>query len=232
LPEVAATLAPLIGRETVVVPLLNGMEAPEVLAAALGPDCVLGGLCGIVSFVVEPGHVRHAASEPFVMFGSLDGKPLSSRAERLREAFQQAGVKADIAPDILHAMWSKFLFITPMSAIGALTRLPIGSWRVQPEPRQVAVQMLREMISVAAHRGVSMGDEAVDRTLQRFDALAPESTSSLQRDVMNGLPSEHDAQLGAVVRMAHAAGVPVPVCETLNAILLPQERQARAKSPN
>lgn len=226
LAEAAAIMKPLIAARTIVVPLLNGMEAPEILSGALGSPHVLGGLCGIVSFIVEPGHIRHAATEPFVMFGELD-QPTSARAERLREAFAQSGVQADVAPDIVHAMWSKFLFITPMSAIGALTRLPIGEWRSQPETREVAVLMLREMTEIALRRGVRLSDDAIDRILQRFDALPPESTSSLQRDVMNGLPSELDAQLGAVLRMAGESGSSAPVCEMLYALLLPQERRAR-----
>ena len=226
LAEAAAIMKPLINPGTMVVPLLNGMEAPEILSGALGAPHVLGGLCGIVSFIVEPGHIRHAATEPFVMFGELD-QPLSARAERLREAFEQSGVKADIADDVVHAMWSKFLFITPMSAIGALTRMPVGEWRSQPETREVSVLVLREMIEIASRRGVRLSEEDIDRTLQRFDALAPESTSSLQRDVMNGLPSELDAQLGAVLRMAGECASAVPVCEMLYALLLPQERRAR-----
>lgn len=229
IPEAAERVKPLVGPETIVVPLENGMEAPEQLAAVFGPEHVLGGLCGIVAYIVEPGHIRHAGVEPFVMFGELDGRP-SVRAERLREEFVRAGVKADPSQDIRHAMWSKFLFITPMSGIGALTRVPIGVWRAMPEPRALAVRAIHEIIAVAAARGVTLGDEAVDRTLARYDGLPPEATSSLQRDVMEGKPSELDAQLGAVARMARAAGVATPVCDFLLAMLLPQEARARGQA--
>ena len=123
-------------------------------------------------------------------------------------------VRIDIAPDIQRSMWSKFLFIAPMSTIGALTRGPIGVWRSIPESREIAVRALREMVAVAAARGVDLGADAVDRTLERYDAMSPESTSSLQRDIMVGKPSELDAQAGAIVRMGRDAGVPTPVCES------------------
>jgi 2-dehydropantoate 2-reductase len=230
IPEAAERAKPLVGPDTIVVPLENGMEAPEQLAAVFGPQHVLGGLCGIVAYIVEPGHIRHAGVDPFVMFGELDGRA-SERAERLRQEFTNAGVKADPPQDIGHAMWSKFLFITPMSGIGALTRVPIGVWRAMPEPRGLAARAMQEIIAVAAARGVTLGDDAVGRTLARYDGLPPEATSSLQRDVMEGKPSELDAQLGAVARMARASDVATPVCDFLLAMLLPQEARARTAAP-
>jgi 2-dehydropantoate 2-reductase len=226
IPEAAEKAKPLIGEDTVAVPLENGMEAPDQLARVFGRDHVLGGLCGIVSFIVAPGHIKHAAIEPFVMFGELDNSR-TERVKRLQKAFEGAGIKADISDDILRSMWSKFLFIAPMSAVGALTRVPIGVWRSIPETREVAVRALREMVALATARGVNLGDDAVERTLQRYDAMSPDSTSSLQRDIIEGKPSELEAQAGAIVRMAREAKIATPVCEALYALLLPQERKAR-----
>ena len=226
IPEAAAKLAPMLGPETMVVPFENGIDAPDVLAPIVGRERVVGGLCGIVSFVVEPGHIRHVAAEPFVMFGELDNRP-SDRIERLRATFAGAGVKADVPQDIQRSMWTKFLFIAPLSGIGALTRVPIGVWRVMPEVRAIVDQALREIIAIASARGIDLGDDAIQRTWDRYEGLAPESTSSLQRDVMDGKPSELDAQLGAAVRLAHESGVAAPVTEMIYHCLLPQERAAR-----
>ncbi len=224
IPDAVARVQPMIGPETMVVPLENGIDAPDVLAPIVGREQVLGGLCGIVSFIVEPGHIRHTAAEPFVMFGELDNRS-SERGQRLCDAFRAAGVKADVPPDILHSMWTKFLFIAPMSAIGALTRVPIGEWRTMPELRAIAEESLREMIALAKARGVDPGDDALQRTMDRYDNLAAASTSSLQRDVMEGKPSELDAQIGAVVRLANESGVAAPVSSMLYHLLLPQERR-------
>jgi 2-dehydropantoate 2-reductase len=224
--EAAARLAPMIGADTAVVPLENGIDAPEILSAIVGREHVLGGLSGIVSYVVARGHIRHAATEPFVMFGELDNRP-SARTARLRDTFLRAGVKADIPADIHRAMWSKLLFITTLSGIGALTRVPVGVWRAMPEVRLAADLSLREVAAVAKARGVDLGPAAIDTTWARYDGLAGSSTSSLQRDVMEGKPSELEAQLGAVVRLGKEAGVPTPVTELLYQCLLPQERRAR-----
>ena len=228
-PEVAPSLKPLLGPETAVVPLENGIEAPDDLVRALGSDNVLGGLCAIVSFVVEPGHIRHAATDPIVAFGELDNRR-SARAERLLAAFRHAGINnADIPPDIHRSLWTKFVFITPMSAIGAVTRVPVGVWRNIPETRELATKAVREVMALATAKGVTLAPDALELTMKRYDGLPPESTASMQRDVMEGRPSELEAQVGAVVRMAAELNVPVPIHDTFYAALLPQERKARGE---
>jgi 2-dehydropantoate 2-reductase len=136
------------------------------------------------------------------------------------------GVTAEVPEDIHRSMWTKFLFIATLSGIGALTRVPVGTWRTMPEVRELVTRSLREVVALAASRGIDLGADAVEKTWQRYDALAPTSTASLQRDVMEGKPSELDAQIGAVVRLAKERGLPVPVAELIYGALLPQERIA------
>ncbi|HEV8435876.1 MAG TPA: 2-dehydropantoate 2-reductase, partial [Thermoanaerobaculia bacterium] len=225
---VAPSLKPLLGPETAVVPLENGIEVPDDLIRGLGPANVLGGLCAIVSFVVAPGHIRHAASDPIVAFGELDNRR-SERAERLLLAMRNAGINADIPADIQRSLWTKFVFITPMSAIGAVTRVPIGVWRNVPETRELATNAVREVMTLAAAKGVTLAPDALELTMKRYDGLAPESTASMQRDVMDGRPSELEAQVGAVVRMGAALNVPTPINDVFYAALVPQERKARGE---
>jgi 2-dehydropantoate 2-reductase len=228
IPEAAAAMRPMMGTDSIAIPLANGLEAPEQLAAALGREHAGGGLCGIVSFVVGPGHIRHAGVDPFVNFGELDNT-VSARLERLRDAFARAGVTVDIPPDIHRSMWTKFLFIAVLSGVGSATRVPAGVWRAMPEPRALAEGAAGEIVAIAAARGITMAPDAVSRTLERIDSLPLDSTASMQRDVLEGKPSELDAQLGAVVRLGRATGVPTPVFSTLYAALLPQERRARGE---
>ena len=117
IPDAAKSIVPMIGADTIVVPLENGIDAPDVLIPIVGREHVAGGLSAIVSFIVEPGHIRHAAVEPMVMFGELDNTR-SERIERLRQAFAQANVNAEVPPDIHRSMWTKFLFIAALSGIG------------------------------------------------------------------------------------------------------------------
>lgn len=227
LPEAAAAMRPLVGPETVVLPLLNGVEAPEVLAAALGPEPVLGGLCKVSAYKAAPGLIRHVGIEPEVVFGELDGRR-TPRIARLEQAFAACrGVKATVPPDIRAAMWAKLTFIAAFSAVGAVTRAPAGVIRRLPETRRLLEAAMREIVAVAQGIGVALSDEAVDQALAFTDRMEPQVTASMQRDIMEGRPSELEAQVGVVVRFGRQAGVPTPVNAFLYAALLPQERRAR-----
>jgi len=227
-PEAARAMRPLVGPETFVVPLENGVEAPDQLAAVLGAEHVLGGLCRIVSFVVEPGHVRHAGLEPYVALGELDNRP-GERAERLRDAFTQAGVNAEIPADIQVAIWEKFLFIASFSGVGAVTRAPAGVLRSLPETRRMLEAAMREVLAVAQARGIGMTEEAVSRTMALIDGLPEAGTASMQRDIIGGQPSELESQNGAVVRLGQEVGVDVPLHGFMYRCLLPLELRARGE---
>ena len=226
IPEAIAHLRPILHKETAVIPLENGLTAPDDIARILGREHAMGGLCGIFSFIVEPGHIKHAGVEPFVNFGELDNRR-SDRALRILDAFEKASIKAEIPPDIHRSLWTKFLFIAPFSAMGATSRVPVGVWRSMPESRALVETLVRELLALASARKISLAENAFELTMQRYDGLDPSATPSLQRDVMEGKPSELDAQLGAVVRMARESGVAVPAFESLYAALLPQEKIAR-----
>lgn len=226
--EAARTMAPLIGPDTFVVPLQNGVEAPAQLAAVLGPEHVLGGLCGTLSWLTGPGRIRSVGEVHFVRLGELDNRP-SERAERLRSALERAGVKAEIPSDIERALWEKFLFVVSLGGVGAVTRAPIGVLRSLPETRRMLEQCMREILSVAGARRVSMGDTVVAGTLSFIDSLAPAGTTSLQRDIAEGRPSELDAWNGAVVRLGRDAGVETPLHEFICHALRPLELKARGE---
>jgi 2-dehydropantoate 2-reductase len=131
--------------------------------------------------------------------------------------------------DIHAALWMKFLFITPCSGIGALTRAPIGVWRRLPETRQMSEQAVHEVLAVAHARGIVLPADALHTTLGRLDSVSPEATASMQRDIMAGRPSELEAQIGAVVRLGQAAGVATPLHAFIYGSLLPMERRARGQ---
>jgi 2-dehydropantoate 2-reductase len=226
--EVAEAMRPLVGPTTCVVPLQNGVEAPGQLAAVLGASQVVGGLCGLASFVVAPGHIRHAAAEPFVKFGELDNRP-SARLDHLRHTFVRAGVTTEIPSDIQRELWMKFLFITPCSGLGALTRSPIGIWRSVPEARQMSEQAMHEVLAVGHARGIALPADALRTILAQVDSVSPEVTVSMQRDVMAGRPSELDAQIGAVVRLGQEVRVATPLHAFIYGSLLPLELRARGQ---
>jgi len=226
--EAAEAIWPMIGPETFVLPLQNGLEAPTKLSEVIGELHVLGGLCGLFCYVAGPGHIVHGGTDPFVKFGELDNSR-SQRVEQLLEIFKRAGVNAEIPADIQVAMWMKFLTITAWSGLGAVTRAPAGIWRSLPETRRMAEQSLQEIIAVAAAYDIALPENTLEMTMAIYDSLVPQSTASLQRDVMQGRPSELEAQIGAVVRFGQKADVPTPWHSFIYNSLLPMELRARGE---
>jgi 2-dehydropantoate 2-reductase len=227
-PEAAEAMRRLCRPGTAVVPLQNGVDAPAQLAAVLGRDAVLGGLCQIVSFIAAPGHIRHTGIEPYIAFGELNGQP-SQRAEALRDAFERAGVRAEIPADIQLAMWDKFLFISAFGGVGAVTRAPAGAMRTVPETRQMLRAALLEVVAVARAQGVDLVEAAVERKMAFIDGMPEGATASMQRDIIAGRASELETQSGAVVRLGSERGVATPVHHFIYQSLLPQELRARGK---
>jgi 2-dehydropantoate 2-reductase len=228
-PEAALELRPALRADGVVLPLQNGVEAADQLAAAVGRERVLGGLCRIMSYVAGPGHIRHAGVPPRLELGELDGRR-TERVERVRGAFERCqGVSVDVPANVQVALWEKFLFIAPFSAVGAVTRMAAGGIRSVRETRRLLEDAMREVVELARARGVSLPDDAVERTLRFVDALPADATASMQRDILEGRPSELESQTGAVVRLAAEAGLSVPANRFLYASLLPSERRARGE---
>jgi 2-dehydropantoate 2-reductase len=228
--EAAAAIRPLVGPDTAVIPLQNGVEAPDQLAAVLGPNHVLGGLCTIIAAIIAPGHVRHTGIEPHILFGELDNRP-SQRAEQLRQAFAQAGVQATIPPDIHAALWGKFLFVTSWGSVGAITRAPVGVIRTLPETRAMLEQAMNEIYQVAQASSIHLPAAIIAERMAFIDSLPPAGTTSMQRDIAAGRLSELEEQTGAVVRLGRAANVATPLYHFIYSSLLPLDLQARGHLP-
>ncbi len=207
----ARAILPMVGPDTLVVPLQNGVEAPDQLAAILDPSNVLGGLCAIVAFQASPGHIKHSGANPLIRFGHLDNRP-DPRVNALSEIFNHcSGVKSSIPDDVLVAMWLKFMLITPWSGLGAVSRAPLGVLLEQPETCDLLIQATDEIYRLGLARGVALPADSVDRTMATLQEIPPNSTTSMQRDLVRGRPSELDAQNGAVVRLAYEIGFDAPL---------------------
>lgn len=229
LPPLADVLPPMVGPETSVFGLQNGVEAADILSAFVPPSHVLGGTCRIISFVEGPGVIRHVGIDPTLTIGErAGGGGGSSRIQSVAEALDNArGLSVEITDDIEAALWRKFLLFAPMSGLGSITQAPIGVFRSLAEPRSLLVSAVQEVFDLARARGVGLLAESVAQTLQCIDELPADGTTSLQRDFRDGARTEIEALSGAVVRLAAEAGVPVPVHTFFYSALLPLELKAR-----
>ncbi len=227
--EAGRSLAPLVGPDTAVIPLENGVEAPSLLAEILGPKHILGGLCRIFSTRVAPARIRHDGLEPTLLFGEL-GRENTDRVHRIRAALESTKGMTVTTPDNVEtALWEKFLFVAPLGGVGALVREPADVLRAVPETRAILRSAMDEILAVGQKRNIAIGPDAAERAMRLVDALPRDATASMQRDIIEGRPSELEYQTGTVVRYGQESAVPTPVNSTVYGALLPSELRATGR---
>lgn len=222
LPELCA----MAGPHTVVVPLLNGVGAWDVLIRALGEQRVVGGIIYVNSWVAAPGVIKQLGPLARVVLGERGGGE-RARLTRLAELLARTGISCEVVPDVLRRNWEKFLGFEPMALVGALSRSPIGVFRAAAATRGILLALMEEVAELGRARGVALDPGAVARRVQIIDGLAEDATISLQRDLMAGRPSELMEQSVALLATARKLGVPMPVHELYVPLLELQERAAR-----
>ena len=202
-----------------VVSLQNGVDKDDVLAAAVGRERVLGGITHIGAVIAEPGLIAHTGKLQRVTLGELDGSQ-TPRLQAAVEAFRSAGVEAVASDDIRRATWEKFVFLTALSGMTALTRKPIGDIRAHPATRAMLLDALRETAQVARAEGARIDDSFPDRQMQMVDGLPGGMLASMAQDLLRGRRLELPWLSGAVVRRAEKHGLAVPVHRAIYAGLV------------
>ena len=226
IPEVAAAMGPLLGEHTVVLPFLNGVEASDELGTVVGAERVLGGLSKVFSKIEAPGVIHHFTPNVFVAFGELDGAD-TERVRALRDMFSAADVDAEVSSAIRVELWKKLLLVSSWAGLGALARSPMGVMREQPGTRALVDRSMDEGLAVARATGHAIDAAYKDEMWAFYGAMPAGATASMQRDIMDGRPSELDAWNGAICRFGASAGVDTPVHSFTYHTLLPMERRAR-----
>lgn len=212
-----AAIAPMVGPGTLIIPLLNGLDAPYRLRDRYG-SAVLGGTCAIESYIAEPGLIVNPSSFATLTFGELEGG-ITPRAEAVREAMARARIQVTLTADVVQALWVKLMMLATFSGFTTLLQQPIGPIREQPETLGLIDRMVREIYTVGEAEGASLTEDHVARVLQTIRGVAPTMKSSMQRDREKGRPLEVELVHGAVVRRARARGIAVPVTETIYGLL-------------
>ncbi len=216
--EAGRALRPLIGPQTAVVSLQNGVDNEEKLGSLLGTEHLLGGVTYVEAAIERPGVIEQSSAVAKLVFGEFDGER-SERAQGLLAACKRAGIEAELSSEIESVLWSKYLFICAFSGLTALTRLPIGPVRSDPDTRQMLRGCMSEVEAVARGRGVSLPQGILADRLAFTDRLLPEMRSSLQRDLERGHRLELEALNGTVVRFGAELGLEVPINRFIYAAL-------------
>jgi 2-dehydropantoate 2-reductase len=216
----AARLGPLIGADTAVLSLQNGVENEEKLARAVGDDHVMGGAAFIFAEIAAPGVIVHTGGPTSITFGELDGR-ISQRARRLLASCEQAGFAAELSANITTVLWAKLAFICAQAGMTTAARLPIGEIRTVDAAWAAFQRLVAETCAVAEAEGSPVPQAARERALALAQAAEPGSFSSLHDDLVAGRRMELDALHGFIVRRAARHGLAVPTTEAVYAILQP-----------
>jgi 2-dehydropantoate 2-reductase len=216
--EAGRAILPMVGPETTVLSLQNGVECDDILAGIVGRDRLIGGVAFIASSIARPGVIAHIGTMQRVVIGELGGGS-SPRVDRLHSAMREAGIAAEISDDILRTIWEKFVFLVGLSATTTLMRTTIGPVREDPDSRAFLYEVMREAVAVGRKSGIALPSDYADDRLAFADGLPYDMTSSMHHDLERGSRLEVGWLSGTVARFGRKLGVPAPVNQAVYAAL-------------
>jgi 2-dehydropantoate 2-reductase len=214
----ARQILPLLGPDTGIISLQNGVTKDDMLAPIVGREHLLGGAAYIGVSVARPGVIRKAGTMERLAFGELDNK-VSKRAQAFLDACQKSDIKADIPADISLELWQKFVVIVTMSSITSAMRSTIGPIRANPHARQFAFDLMKEVAAVGRAQGIALEPDFAEKRFAHIDGMSADMRASMSLDLELGRPLELPWLGGTVVEMGAKAGVPTPCCRAVRDIL-------------
>jgi 2-dehydropantoate 2-reductase len=215
----ARSILPLIGPDTGVISLQNGVVKDDILRPIIGEKALMGGVAYMGTAIARPGVIQHTGTVQRIVFGEYDGRR-SKRAEGLLEWSRKGGLDAAISDDIRRTLWEKFAFLVGMAAVTASIRLPIGPIRSHPLTRQFYLDAMREAAAVGRAHGVRLPADFAEERMAFVDTLPATMTASLHHDLERGNPLEVQWLSGSIVDLGAAVGVPTPIHRAVRDILI------------
>jgi 2-dehydropantoate 2-reductase len=225
--EAARSLKPVLSKDTIIIPLQNGVLAAGELLEEIDSIHVIGGLCRIMSKIESPGVINHFGIDPFIVFGELNNEK-TERVLKIKEIFDRSGIASKIADDINADLWKKFIAICAGGLL-AVARSTYGEVMELKETRFMMHELLTEIYNLSQKAGININPDYVERTITVIEGFPYDSTSSMTRDIWEGKPSEIEYQNGAVVRLGKKYGIDTPVNRFIYSCILPLELKARAR---
>jgi 2-dehydropantoate 2-reductase len=221
--EAIPMLRPVVERGAVVLPLQNGVDSIDEVAAAVGESSTLGGSTYVATAIAGPGVIDQTGDHRRVVFGEVFGNlsRVSDRVSRIRDVLAESDIVADAVPDARTAMWEKFVYLAPFAAFTGAARLPIGPLWADPTIRERLLEACAEVEHVGRAHGIAMRNDMRRFLIEYMSSIPGSTRSSLLIDLEQGKPIEVEALLGSAVRRGREVGVPTPIMETLYTVLKP-----------
>jgi 2-dehydropantoate 2-reductase len=206
----------LVGPQTIIVTLQNGVSSPDMIAGVVGQDCVLGGSTYIVSHIEEPGKIAHMGPARIV-FGELNGT-MSNRAQAFENVCKEAEIDIKLTDQIELEMWRKFIPLTVMSGLTSVIRGPIGEVLDDPDLAKMMHDAIAEVVAVGNARGVPIGD-ATEQVMEGIKSAPRETMSSMSLDLLRGKKMELPWLSAKVAEFGEEAGVATPAHHFMASVL-------------
>jgi 2-dehydropantoate 2-reductase len=216
-------LKPLIGPETTVLTLQNGVDSAEEVAAVVGERQTIAGATYIATGIEAPGLIRQVGTHRRIVFGEIFGAGAAptGRVLAIEAVMKPADIHVQAVPDARPHIWEKFVYLAPFAAITGAARLPIGPLWADRDSRAAFLEIVAEVERVARASGIDLPNDIAARTEKYAEMLPPATRSSLLIDLSQGKRIEVESLPGSVVRRGRAVGVPTPMMAALYAVLKP-----------
>jgi 2-dehydropantoate 2-reductase len=216
----AGQIRPLIGPQTVVLSVQNGIDNEQQIGEVIGAEHILGCVSYVSSIIESPGVIAQTGGPGKIVFGEMQGGT-SARTETLQSTLQNSGITAELHADIQVALWQKFLGICGVNGITALTRLPLGEILACEETRNLMRGTMEEVEAVARASGANLPEACVDQSMDLFSSVEPSVRGSMYYDLAAGRRLELDVLNGTLVRLGSEHGIPTPINFAIYAALKP-----------
>lgn len=214
----ADTIAPLVGPETAVLSLQNGVSKDDVLHERFGDAAVIGGVAYIGSYLARPGVITQIGAMQRLVIGEYDART-SERVQYLHDAFGKVGISADISDDIERSIWEKYIFLVALSGATCATRATLGPILADPRARSFFRRLMDEVVAVGRARGVNIADDFVAGRMDFAETLPPSMDASMHHDLDAGNRLELDWLSGGVVTLGAEFTIPTPMNTAVHDIL-------------
>lgn len=211
-------MRPLVGPDTAVLSLQNGVTKDDILRREFGAQAVMGGVCYVATRIARPGVILQTGTMQRIVVGEYDGSK-SPRAVELHAALARSGVTAELSDDVRRSIWEKYVFLVGMSAATASMRKTLGPIRGNPQTRAFLLDLMRETVAVGRAHGVALPADYAETRLAFADSLPETMTTSMHHDLESGGRLELAWLSGGVVKLGAEKGIATPlnraVCDIL-----------------
>jgi 2-dehydropantoate 2-reductase len=203
------SIKPVVGPQTAVLSLQNGVIKDDILRREFGERAVMGGVGYVATHIARPGVIHQTGTLQRMVFGEYDGRR-SARAQELLAAALKAGIQAELSSDVRRSIWEKYVFLVGLSGTTATMRMAIGPIRKNAQTRAFLYELMKEVVDVGRAHGVALPEDYAEQRLAFADAVPADMTSSLHHDLEQGNPLEVEWLSGGVVKLGEQVGVRTP----------------------